>query len=302
MAKAILICGKVGSGKTHFAKKLLKKGGAVLLSVDEIMLSLFGNDAGDKHGFYAEKTQKYLLEKSLEILASGIDVILDWGFWKRESRDEARRFYAKAGFNCELYYISVSERDWRRNLAERNAEFDADNPTAYYIDDTVAELFASCFEPPSDDEGAILIDNKVFKFHPTVEANIELLQSWQGDPEVRRWIYIDDWKEYFGAVSPNPEYYLYTVFSVGAPIAQIAAERIGDELSLMLIVEPQSRGKGVGRMVLLEMLTCSAALFGDVSHFAAYIHPNNTASIKCFESAGFECKGSDPDGELIYRL
>ena len=159
MAKAILICGKVGSGKTYYAKNLLKSGNAVLLSIDEIMLSLFGNDAGDKHSFYAERTQKYLFAKSLEILSSGIDVILDWGFWRREKRDEAREFYSSAGYSCEMYYISVSERDWRRNLAVRNASFDADNPTAYYIDDDIAKVFASRFEPPAEDEPWVRIEN-----------------------------------------------------------------------------------------------------------------------------------------------
>lgn len=160
MAKAILLCGKVGSGKTYYAKKMLKSGNAVLLSADEIMLSLFGNDAGDQHSFYAERTQKYLFEKSLEILESGIDVILDWGFWTRQKRDEACTFYTDAGYTCEKYYISVSEKDWQENLAERNAQFDAENPSAYYMDDAVAELFASRFEPPTEEEGWFIVKNK----------------------------------------------------------------------------------------------------------------------------------------------
>ena len=66
---------------------------AVILSVDEIMLSLFGLYAGEKHDEYTERIQKYLFEKSLEIVEAGTSVILDWGFWTREKRTEAREFY-----------------------------------------------------------------------------------------------------------------------------------------------------------------------------------------------------------------
>ena len=42
MGKAILICGKICSGKSTYAARLKKETNAVLLSVDEIMLDLFG--------------------------------------------------------------------------------------------------------------------------------------------------------------------------------------------------------------------------------------------------------------------
>ena len=77
MAKVILICGKICSGKTTYANKLKAESGAVLLSVDEVMLTLFGQHCGDRHDEYAAKTKEYLYAKSLELLGMGIDVILD---------------------------------------------------------------------------------------------------------------------------------------------------------------------------------------------------------------------------------
>ena len=47
MAKVILTCGKLGCGKTTYAKRLCAERGAVLLSADELMLALFGQDAGE---------------------------------------------------------------------------------------------------------------------------------------------------------------------------------------------------------------------------------------------------------------
>ena len=42
MGKVILICGKIGSGKTTYANKLAKEINAVIFSHDDIILPLFG--------------------------------------------------------------------------------------------------------------------------------------------------------------------------------------------------------------------------------------------------------------------
>ena len=93
MAKVIMTCGKICSGKSTYAQKLSKEYNAVILSVDEITLALFGQDVGDKHDDYVARAEKYLFEKSVEIVNVGINVILDWGFWTREERNQARDFY-----------------------------------------------------------------------------------------------------------------------------------------------------------------------------------------------------------------
>jgi len=55
LAKIILICGKICSGKTTYAKNIMEKNKAVLLSVDEITLTLFGQHLGNRHEEIAEK-------------------------------------------------------------------------------------------------------------------------------------------------------------------------------------------------------------------------------------------------------
>ena len=49
MAKMILICGKLCSGKTTYAKQLCSKQNAILLSVDELMLAMYDPYLGDRH-------------------------------------------------------------------------------------------------------------------------------------------------------------------------------------------------------------------------------------------------------------
>ena len=152
MAKVYLICGKICCGKTTYAQKLCKEKNAVLLSVDEIMLALFGQHCGDRHDEYVEKTEKYLLNKSMELISKDINVVLDWGFWTKAERESAKGFYKSRSIQCELHYIDISDETWKSRLSKRNKAMLANKTSAYYVDDNLAVKFASIFEVPSEDE------------------------------------------------------------------------------------------------------------------------------------------------------
>ena len=152
MAKVYLICGKLCCGKTTYSQKICAENDAVLLSVDEITLALFGQHCGEKHDDYVERTQNYLFNKSLELIEVGINVILDWGFWLKEERDYAREFYNSRNIECEFHYIDISDDTWKARLHKRNSEVLAKKTSAYYIDDNLAEKLASIFEVPNEDE------------------------------------------------------------------------------------------------------------------------------------------------------
>lgn len=148
MAKVIMTCGRICSGKTTYCKKLRTEFSAVVLSVDEITLALFGQDAGEMHDTYVERAEKYLYEKSLDIVNVGVNVILDWGFWTKVEREYAREFYHSHGVSCEFHYLDISDEEWERRLKKRNSEVLAGKTDAYYVDDGLAEKFRSIFEAP----------------------------------------------------------------------------------------------------------------------------------------------------------
>ena len=145
MAKIFLMCGKICSGKSTHAKKLRKEYNAVILSVDEITLALFGQDAGEKHDYYVEKLKEYLYKKSLEILEAGVNVVLDWGFWRKAERDYAREFYSSRGIENEFVYIDISDEEWYRRLEKRNKDISENKSDAYYVDEGLAKKFANIF-------------------------------------------------------------------------------------------------------------------------------------------------------------
>lgn len=152
MVKVYLICGKICSGKTTYAEKLCTQNNAVLLSVDEITLALFGQHCDDKHDEYTEKAKDYLLNKSLELIEKNINVVLDWGFWTKEERKTVKEFFKSRGIECELHYIEISDETWKSRIVQRNNAVLAEETSAYYVDDNLATKFASVFEVPTQDE------------------------------------------------------------------------------------------------------------------------------------------------------
>ena len=158
MAKVILICGKICCGKTTYAHSLRMQKKAVVLSCDEIMLSVLDEYLGERHDVYAARTEEYLLRKSLELLETGIPVILDWGPWTKAGRKKICSFYAEHGFECSVHAIRISEAEWQRRIALRNAQIDQGQCQAYHVDDGLAAKFLLRYEELTDDETDVWID------------------------------------------------------------------------------------------------------------------------------------------------
>lgn len=152
MAKVIMICGKICCGKSTYAHTLRMQHKGVILSADEIMLALLPPYLGDKHEEYVHKTQTYLFNKSVEIVESGIDVILDWGFWGADDRQRAKQFFAGHNIECELHFLSLSDEEWHGRIAKRNSAVAAGDPGAYFVDENLAEKCLSRFEAPRPEE------------------------------------------------------------------------------------------------------------------------------------------------------
>lgn len=158
MSKVYLICGKICSGKTTYAKKLCKVNNAILLSVDEIMLSLFDQCCGEKHHQeYERRIKKLLFDKSLEIVEKDFDVVLDWGFWTKEERDATKEFFKSRNIDCELHYIEIDEETWKYQLNKRNNEILENKTKAYYLEHNRALEFVSRFKKPDMDEVDVLV-------------------------------------------------------------------------------------------------------------------------------------------------
>lgn len=152
MSKVYILCGKICSGKSTYSQQLRKDKKAVILSVDDITLTLLGQNGGDTLDVYVEKLEQYFFQKSVEIVETGINVVLDWGFWTKSERDFAKQFYGSRGIEYEFHYISINDEEWYRRLEKRNKDVLEKKSDAYYVDEGLAEKFKSIFEIPGKDE------------------------------------------------------------------------------------------------------------------------------------------------------
>ena len=158
MAKVIMTCGRICSGKSTYAHKLCKENKAVLLSVDEITLTLFEQNIGEKHDEYVERTEKYFFNKSVEIIETGINVVLDWGFWTKAERDYAKRFYRSHNIEYEFHYIDISNEEWKKRIEKRNHLISEGKMNAYYVDEGLMNKVNEIFEKPDISEIDIVIN------------------------------------------------------------------------------------------------------------------------------------------------
>ncbi len=159
MSEIIMLCGKVCAGKSFYAENLRKERNVVVLSVDELMLSLFSERLGDEHNSVAERCKAFLLRKAEQIAASGIDVLLDFGFWFRAERDSVRARFETLGADVKMVYIRASDERVLENAKIRNADKAKGNDNLSYEADEA--LLCKCnelFETPSDDECDEIID------------------------------------------------------------------------------------------------------------------------------------------------
>lgn len=155
MATLHLIHGFVGAGKTTFAKKLESEIAAIRFTHDEWMVKLYGHNPPEaKYAQYYQKVSELIWDLTIKLLYLDCDVILDFGFWTRASRDEARAEARKTNSIVKLYFISCSEKAVLHRVATRNRNLPQES---LYIDLQALASFRLRFESLKEDEPFILV-------------------------------------------------------------------------------------------------------------------------------------------------
>jgi predicted kinase len=150
-----LLCGRTGSGKTTFARELEREQRAVLLSVDEWMIRLFGHrmerELFDTRLAVCKELAYDLAER---IARMGIDVVLDFGFWSRTERDAIRARFSANSTAYAFYFFDVPDDVLKERIARRNANLPSGS---YEITEEMFDLFSARFEPPGEDERVTMV-------------------------------------------------------------------------------------------------------------------------------------------------
>ena len=150
-----MMCGLTGSGKTTYAKRLEREHSAVRFSVDEWMIDLYGHHMPRE--VFDERLaaiKDLLWDVARRLLTLGVNVVLDFGFWKREERLKFKNRTEEVGATPTLYFFDLLLAELQRRLAARNETLDEGT---FEITPEMLETFSSWFEPPTETEGFDLI-------------------------------------------------------------------------------------------------------------------------------------------------
>lgn len=150
MATLHLMVGLPCSGKTTLAQELEHKYSAIRLTPDEWHVSLFGQDAEElEHDARHSLIEALLWKVASRALELGTNVILDFGFWAREEREDYRSRAKQLGASSEVHFLNVSDEELMRRLAERNSQ---DSKVSFRISEEAMKAWISFFQRPTTDE------------------------------------------------------------------------------------------------------------------------------------------------------
>lgn len=154
--RLVLICGLPASGKTTLARQLADKIPAIRLNKDDWAVRL-GHDEWDDEFRVLLEAQLWAL--TLELLAHGQSVILEWGHWGRDERDEKRHGARALGVAVELHYLAVPLEELIARCERRAAtgEWKSAPITRAHL-----EHWATVFQAPDEEELA-LFDEPLYK-------------------------------------------------------------------------------------------------------------------------------------------
>lgn len=148
MSTVHLITGLPCAGKTTYSESLKAETAGVHLSLDYWLITSFGQYSIDevgheKHLDRVMACRKLIWDVATELLNRDIDVILDDGFFLRETRVQYSEFAISLGVGSRTHFLDTPKHIIRSRVSERNL--------------ALLDWFFETFEKPSATEGPELV-------------------------------------------------------------------------------------------------------------------------------------------------
>ncbi len=150
MATLYLMVGLPCSGKTTLAQKLEHERSALRLTPDEWQVALFGQAAEEpEHDARHSLIEAMLWKIASRALELGTNVILDFGFWAQEEREDYRLRAKRLGASSEVHFLDVPKKELLRRLAVRNSQ---PLQGSFYISEESMKPWIEFFQRPTPEE------------------------------------------------------------------------------------------------------------------------------------------------------
>jgi predicted kinase len=151
MGRVIFMCGPAGSGKSTVARQYERQGMA-RLSFDQEAWSR-GITAMPLPQDVRRDIERVLRARLVDLVRAGADVVLDFSFWSRRTRDEYRELLRPLGVVPETVYLATDRVTVLRRIGARAAR-DGDDVR---ISTELAAFYFDHFEVPTAAEGPLTV-------------------------------------------------------------------------------------------------------------------------------------------------
>ncbi len=148
-----LMHGFIGFGKTTLAKRLEIELPAIRFTHDEFMIQIYGRNPED---FSQERfiiVDKLIKEKTIDEIKKGHNVILDYGFWEKETRKKYYEWAKKITSDVVFHAVQCDIEVAKKRVLERTKN----HIEEFYIDAFIFNDRLKRFEPMTKDEGLPVI-------------------------------------------------------------------------------------------------------------------------------------------------
>ncbi len=150
MATLHLMVGLPCAGKTTLALTLEREHRAIRLTLDEWHLRLFGQDAEHpEHDARHSLIEALLWDVASRALSLGVNVVLDYGLWARDEREDYRARAKQLGASSEVHFLDVAPAELLRRLRLRNA---GPSKYSFLIPEAMMVPWMPIFQRPTADE------------------------------------------------------------------------------------------------------------------------------------------------------
>jgi predicted kinase len=151
VGRVIFMCGPAGSGKSTVARQYEHQGMA-RLSFDQEAWSR-GITTMPLPPEVRRDIEHALRARLLDLVRAGSDVVLDFSFWSRSSRDEYRELLRPYGIVPETVYLATDRATVLQRISARAAR----NGDDFALSPQLAAFYFDHFEVPTAAEGPLTV-------------------------------------------------------------------------------------------------------------------------------------------------
>lgn len=154
-----LVCGSTGAGKTTYANELRQQLGALHLSIDDWMATLFAPDAPPQMSWpWIEervlRCERQILATALDLARTGVPSILDLGLQRADQRQRVAERAAAAGVGVRLHFLDIDATERWRRVEVRNKQ--QGETFRMKVTRPMFDFIETIWQPPTDDEMSVL--------------------------------------------------------------------------------------------------------------------------------------------------